>query len=259
MTIIETNDFAGERVVCWFSCGATSAVATLKALEKYRGKLPVEICYCDTGSEHPDNMRFLLDMQRIYGQPITILKNPKFKDCWDVWEKRRYIAGIAGAPCTSEMKIKPRIEFQRPIDIQVFGFGGEEIERKKRFEENHKEIYVECPLIDASLDKQECFVILTRLGVELPMMYRLGYRNANCVCCPKGMAGYWNKIRIDFPENFNRMAKLERKLNAAINKSYKGGERQRIFLDELDPLAGRYQDIDVSCGFDCELEENKDV
>ena len=253
------SEFAGERVVCWFSCGATSAVATLKAIEKYRGKLPIEICYCDTGCEHPDNLRFLSDMELVYRQKVRILKNPNFKDCWEVWEKRRYIAGIAGAPCTHEMKIKPRIDFQRPTDIQVFGFGSEEIERKKRFEENHKEIYVETPLIDSELCKEQCFAILKNLCVEIPMMYRMGYRNANCSCCPKGMAGYWNKIRVDFPENFERMAKLERKLNAAINKTYKGGERQRVFLDELDPKAGRYKDMDISCGFDCELEENKNV
>jgi 3'-phosphoadenosine 5'-phosphosulfate sulfotransferase (PAPS reductase)/FAD synthetase len=46
------------RVICRFSCGAASAVATKLAIEKY-GK--VEIYYNDTGSEHEDNPRFMKD------------------------------------------------------------------------------------------------------------------------------------------------------------------------------------------------------
>ena len=40
-------------------------------------------------------------------------------------------------------------------------------------------------------------------------MYKLGYNNNNCIGCVKGGQAYWNKIRIDFPETFNKMAKLE--------------------------------------------------
>ena len=245
----------GERIVCWFSCGATSAIATKIALEKYQGIVPVDVCYCDTGGEHDDNMRFLKDMEAIYGQPIKVLKNPKFDSIWDVWEKRRYIAGVRGAPCTYEMKIKVREDYQRPTDIQVFGFDAGEISRKERFESNHPTAYIECPLIDTGIKKLDCLDTLRGLGVELPMMYRLGYRNANCIGCPKGQQGYWNKIRVDFPEVFDRMAKLERDIGAAINKTYKGGKRERIFLDELDPDAGRYEDMDLSCGFDCLLKD----
>ena len=42
--------------------------------------------------------------------------------------------------------------------------------------------------------------LIERAGLRLPEMYRLGYANANCVGCVKGGAGYWNKIRRDFPE-----------------------------------------------------------
>lgn len=84
-------------------------------------------------------------------------------------------------------------------------------------------------------------------------MYKLGYNNNNCIGCVKGQAGYWNKIRIDFPEAFDRMAKQERKMGVAINKSYAGdGKRKRIFLDELDPKAGRDVPLpDIECGAIC--------
>ncbi len=54
--------------------------------------------------------------------------------------------------------------------------------------------------------------MIERAGIELPAMYKLGYRNNNCIGCPKGGMGYWNKIRVDFPEVFERMAALQREL-----------------------------------------------
>ncbi len=37
-------------------------------------------------------------------------------------------------------------------------------------------------------------------------MYDLGYPNNNCIGCVKGGMGYWNKIRKDFPEVFQKRA-----------------------------------------------------
>jgi len=81
----------------------------------------------------------------------------------------------------------------------------------------------------------------------------MGYKNNNCIGCVKGGAGYWNKIRVDFPNVFKRMARQERKMNVAINKRYAGGERKRVFLDELPPDMGNYfQEPDISCGPHCQ-------
>ena len=48
------------------------------------------------------------------------------------------------------------------------------------------------------------------------------------------MQGYWNKIRIDFPEIFKQMAEAEREVSASCLKNKEG----KIYLDELDPKAG---------------------
>ncbi len=73
-----------SRTASWFSCGAASAVAT-------KLTSPDVIAYCETGSEHPDNRRFLIDCEKWFGKEVTILQNPDFRDTWDVWEKRKYI------------------------------------------------------------------------------------------------------------------------------------------------------------------------
>ena len=52
-------------------------------------------------------------------------------------------------------------------------------------------------------------------------MYKLGYNNNNCIGCVKGGIGYWNKIRVDFPAEFDRMAELERKIGHAVLKETK--------------------------------------
>jgi hypothetical protein len=59
-------------------------------------------------------------------------------------------------------------------------------------------------------------------------------------------------------EALKKMSFTERNLNVAINKSYAGdGKRKKVFLDELDPLAGRYEtEPSISCGAVCEIDFN---
>lgn len=246
-----------KRVIVWFSCGATSAVAGKLALKDY--DLPVDIVYCDTGSEHPDNKRFLKDCEDWYNQEIIILKSEKYNDIWEVFEKTRYLAGINGARCTTELKKKLRHEYQSLDDIQIFGFDTSELKRAERFRNNNPEIRLDTPLITHNLTKQDCKAIIAKAGIELPAMYKLGYKNNNCIGCVKGQSGYWNKIRKDFPSVFQRMADIEIELNVALNKSYAGdGKRKRIFLKDLPPDAGRYsEEEDISCGLLCDSIYNE--
>ena len=100
----------------------------------------------------------------------------------------------------------------------------------------------------------ESLAWLKEKGLELPMMYKLGYQNNNCVGCVKGGMGYWNAIRVDFPEAFEKTAKLERRLQHAILKDKDGP----VYLDELDPNRGNFKrDQPPACGFTCEWEQQE--
>lgn len=123
-----------ERLVCWFSCGATSAVAAKLALLDTEG-IDTHVVYCDTGSEHPDNLRFLKDVERWISHPIEIIKSAEYADIWDVFRKTRWLVGVAGARCTTELKKLPRLAYQQPGDVQVFGFDADEAGRVKRFKQ----------------------------------------------------------------------------------------------------------------------------
>lgn len=249
----------GERILLWFSCGATSAVAAKIILEE-NPALPVEICYCDTSSEHPDNKRFLKDCEDWFGQSIKILKNEKYADIWDLFIKKRFIIGPRAAPCTHELKKKVRIDYQRPTDIQVFGFDASEEKRAKRFEENHPEVYPRFPLIERQLKKLDCLDIIKAAGIEIPAMYRLGFRNNNCIGCVKGQQKYWAKVRHHFPEVFERMVGIEQEIGAAINKTYAGdGKRKKLYLKDLPMDTPHEEGEDLSCGFDCGLGLEQEI
>ena len=85
-----------------------------------------------------------------------------------------------------------------------------QIKRAERFCEQYPNANPLFPLIENKLTKQDCLKIVKDAGIELPEMYKLGFSNNNCIGCVKGGMGYWNKIRVDFPETFQRMAALER-------------------------------------------------
>jgi 3'-phosphoadenosine 5'-phosphosulfate sulfotransferase (PAPS reductase)/FAD synthetase len=242
------------RVISWFSCGAASAVATKLAIEKYG---TVEIYYTDTGSEHEDNPRFLADCEKWFGQEITILKSDKFANVWEVFEKARFLSSPYGAPCTGAMKKDPANGIWRVGDVEIFGYTSDEQHRVERWQANNTERIIECPLIDKHLDKSDCLGMLDRVGIKLPEMYALGFRNNNCRGCVKAQSiDYWKRTRLHFPDVFERMAKLEREFDHAINRVTVKGERVKVFLDEIPQGDPTGADPKISCGLFCMSESD---
>ena len=239
------------RVVAWFSCGVASACAAKLAIDKY-GKGNVRVVYCDVfSSEHPSNAVFIHRVEAWLGVCTAQIRSKVYASVDEVFEKTRYMSGLAGARCTTEMKKIPRFKFQRPDDIHVFGYTSEEQGRVERFEANNPELKVDWLLRDAEMTKADCKRMVRKAGIELPMMYQLGYKNNNCIGCVKATSpGYWNKIRHDFPETFERRAKQSREIGCRLAR-YKG---KRIFLDEL-PEEAQGELEDLSCGPECALPE----
>lgn len=244
-----------SRVVCWFSCGAASAVATYLALKKYGDRVTIANIYIK--NEHEDNARFLADCERWFGREIVTLRNEKFKGDVDaVIDSKTFIRGPHGAECTAQLKKKPRYDFQRPDDLHVFGYTCEtrERERARRAVEANPEILFEFPLIDAMLTKQDCFAMINEVGIKLPAMYEMGFDNNNCIGCVKASSPrYWNRIRQHFPEVFARRAQQERRVNYALCRV--GGAP--VFLDELPGTAVEDDGVDLSCSLLCHIALNQ--
>lgn len=130
--------------------------------------------------------------------------------------------------------------------IYVWGYDVNEQNRADRVCKALSDYEHEFPLIEHGLTKEEAHGIAYQLGVPRPIMYDMGYPNNNCIGCVKGGMGYWNKIRVDFPEVFERRAKQEREIgHSCING---------VFLDELDPNRGNINtEVMEDCTIACQL------
>lgn len=247
-----------NRIVSWFSCGAASAVATKLAISE---GLPVTVVYCEVKEEHPDNKRFLHDCEEWFGQKIKILGNDKYeRSIYTVFDKTRYLSGHRGARCTLELKKQVRKEFEQPDDTQIFGYTVEEQNRVDRFIDANNEVDFRAPLIERGLTKQDCLAMIVNAGIEIPEMYKLGYKNNNCRGCVKAQSpSYWKKIQIDFPEYFEAMAAQEKRLGVKICKATIDGVPDvRMPLTELPEWIEPKDDtIDIQCGIFCHMAENE--
>jgi len=246
------------RIVCWFSCGAASAVATKLALAQYAGQ-NVVVVRCIVREEHPDNDRFAADCERWFGVPIVNLMNEEYDgSIFNVFERRQYISGIHGAPCTLLLKKQVREAFQRPGDRHVFGYTAEEQGRWDKFLDANN-IDALAPLIDAGVTHADCLGMVQRAGLVLPTMYGLRFHHNNCIGCGKATGqGYWNKIRVHFPPQFKRMAEVSRRMGVKLVETNEAGKKVRIFLDELQPGTGNYDsEPEVQCGIFCEMAERE--
>lgn len=242
-----------NRIVCHFSCGAASAVATKIALSEFANK-EIAIVYAETGAEDYDNDRFLNECENWFGRTVTRLKSKKFYSTWDVWEKRKYISGIKGAPCTGELKIKPRLEFQLPGDIHVFGYTSDsnDIRRANAFRDNWPDLHIETPLIDKGINKASCLTMIISAGIEPPRTYAMGFPNANCIpCCKAQSPSYWALVRQEFPLQFERMTELSRRFGAKLARI----DGERVFIDEIPMDQKVTEAIAPECDFLCQIAE----
>ena len=250
MRVIPQRAEVDGRSVVWFSCGVSSAALAKIVVGENADAL---VCYCDTSaSEHPDNMRFLADVEHWIGTRVLKLASDKFKTTWDVWEHERGLVFPHGAPCTRALKQVVRKEWEQPSDVHMFGFTYEEARRATKFTERNWDMNLRFPLIEKQITRRDCFKMLDEAAIRRPAMYELGYKNNNCIGCVKGGSGYWNKIRRDFPDVFKRMALLDRSIGHAMLR-VKG---KPCFLDALPSDVGRYAtEHDMSCGPQCAQED----
>lgn len=142
---------------------------------------------------------------------------------------------------------RDHFEKTHKIDYHVMGFTVDEWERQKKFSMmERKSLPV---LVSQLITKKECFDIISKWGVQLPEMYKLGFKNSNCMGCVKASSpAYWNMIRKYFPDVFEQRVQQSRKHGCKLVVL----KQKRIFLDELpnDALGGKLGEWE--CGLFCD-------
>lgn len=231
------------KTVSWFSAGVSSAVATKLAIDEID-----EIIYIHIDDHHPDTLRFVADCQNWFGKPIATVQSP-YKNVENALLGANFVCGPHGSPCTRILKRRVRKEWeldQKDKLRYMWGMDKHETHRTDRLRDSMPDQEHFFPLIDKGYTKETAHQVLRASGIKRPAMYDLGYHNNNCVGCVKGGMGYWNKIRIDFPEVFKARAKAERVIGGTCLKG--------IYLDELDKNRGRHEEpVCEDCGIFCEL------
>jgi 3'-phosphoadenosine 5'-phosphosulfate sulfotransferase (PAPS reductase)/FAD synthetase len=207
------------RVIAWWSGGIASAVACHFALQTFKN---VAVVFIDTKNEDKDTYRFLNDCQKWYGVTIEIISavtgvnatsRPFWKDIQDVWTEYGSLNTAHGAICSTELKRNMREIYQdeKQDFAQIFGFDISEVKRHFNMRKNYPEINAISPLIDNRISKQDAIKIINNVSIEIPRVYKYGFRNNNCfqTGCVKGGIGYWQKMQKEFPEKFEKMAQME--------------------------------------------------
>jgi hypothetical protein len=231
-----------------FSAGVSSAVATKLMIDQID-----KIIYIHIDDQHKDTLRFVKECEEWFGKKVDIMQ-AKDKSVDTVCRRFAFIKSPHGAKCTAILKRAVRKQWEKEVlangDTKlryVWGMDCNEKDRAERLEFiSMPESDHYFPLIEADLLKEDAHAILKKAGIRRPAMYDLGYHNNNCIGCVKGGMGYWNKIRVDFPEVFKARAKLERDIGASCING--------VYLDELEPERGRHDGpICEACGIMCEL------
>ena len=252
---------AMSRLVCQFSCGAASAVATKLTLADNQ---PDEVIIVNAfiREEHEDNRRFLRDCEVWFAHPIIVLSDQTYNaSIREVWRRVRFMKGLRGAPCSIRLKREILNSIQLPGDVKVMGFTSEEADRFERLCDRFPQEWFRAPLIERGITKQDCYTMIDRAGIQLPAMYRKGYPNANCRGCVKGGIAYWQSIRDDFPADFAETMEIQDGIGpGAYFLRFRSGPRknERMSLRELPPGRGDMKaEPEFSCSAACELASNE--
>lgn len=224
-----------KTIAVWFSCGAASAVAAKLILDQYKADNSVLIVNNPIKEEDEDNKRFKEDIENWLNHPILEARNKYFPKASivEVFDKRKYMSGIQGAPCTMLLKKEARYQFElnHEIDYHVLGFTYDEQRRHERFIKFERNNVIPV-LIENRYTKQDCFNMLGHSGIRLPRIYGFGFPNANCVGCVKSDSPtYWNLVRKVYPEVFDQRVVQSGCLGCKLVR-IKG---ERTFLSELKP------------------------
>lgn len=204
-------------VIAWWSGGITSAVACHIAIELF-GSENMRVVFIDTKNEDEDTYRFKGDCETWYGLPIETISNEKYQNIEEVWYSFLSLNVAHGAICSTELKRCVRELFQKsnPYSYQVFGyeFEAKEMKRAISMKKNYPEAMPIFPLLMYGIDKKVSIEMALEYGIDPPRAYRFGLNNNNCLKrgCVQGGIGYWQKMKTDFPEKFDRMAQVEHDL-----------------------------------------------
>ncbi len=238
-----------ERHLVNISGGAASAVCLFRVIERY-GAESVSARLADTRSESADTYRFVADVERVSGIPITRLDQGK--NCWDIWFERMMFTDPKGGGCVASYHLK-KIPLRThaeanydPADTTIhIGFSYDEDDRRKRIIESGKPWKFDFPLCwTTKLSRCDVLDECRSRGIEPPAVYEDGYPHNNCdkKCILAGIS-QWSGVLKDDPKGYAEFEANEQEFMRRLSergrtvqtflKDRRGGDTKNYSLKQL--------------------------
>ena len=234
--------------------GGTGSWATARRVVDTYGPDDVTLLFADTRVEDDDLYRFLGDVERDLGLPVTRVRDGRTPEQVDV--DRRWLSNAKVAQCSLELKIKPCREWLEancdPADTVLYvGIDWSESERIPGIVKGWAPWTVDMPLTRPPyVDKHQIEADLRSRGIEPPLLNRLGFAHNNCGgACIRGGQAQWAHLLRVFPDRFAAKEAHEQRMrdmlgaDVAILRDRRGGAtkplpltvlRQRIEASDAD-------------------------
>ena len=223
--------------VVGFSGGVASAVAAKIVADANPSN--TVLLFHDTKTEPPDNDRFRAEAAEYIGLPVV--KDSDGRNIWEVFDDCGYLGNGRNTPCSRILKQERSLAWLQahPGSVLYVGFTAEEVGRAQRTWARYqaKEIDVGFPLIEAGLNKRDCWRRVTECwGIRPPQMYEWA-EHANCVPCVKGKKAYWGLVYLNDRAAWDRAVAAEDEFGHTI---FTEGGSLRDELDGCLRLARAY-------------------
>jgi hypothetical protein len=250
------------------SSGLGSAFAWKLLCDQY-GPENVTGVFTDVNGEHPDNYRFLAEVQYELGSRLVKLTNDG-RTIWDVMIEQRFLANTRIDSCSKFLKREPFRAWLRenadPATATVYlGIDWMEMHRLDRARPRWAEAgwNVRAPLCEVPYrSKDEGQKWLDEAKIRRPLLYDMGFDHANCGggCVKAGIGQFRKLLLIDrkwyvkWWEAGEERVRRHLGKNVAILRDRRGGKTRPLTLRELreriDAEASAYEgeDEEGGCG-----------
>lgn len=228
--------------VVQFSGGKDSTCMLLMMLEK---GMPVdEIIFCDTGMEFPGLYKHIEEVRqyiRRYGKDITFLKAEHEYE-WYMFDKPivrgKYIGSKGyGWPamdrrwCTRELKIEPTQKYLKDAGETITYIGIASDEPKRHFESST----IKHPLFEWGISEKKALSYCKEHGFTWGGLYEK-FRRVSCWCCPLQNLASLRILYHDYPELWERLKDMDKRVIGNPKKGHKTGApfRREYGIKEIE-------------------------
>jgi hypothetical protein len=162
-----------NRIVCWFSGGAASAVATRLAItdNARTQNLPLVVVRICRTKASADEMRFISECEKWFSVPVLQLHQRK-----PSWITRVFdFLALRRIPALYRRRLRDvRRAFETPGDLQIFGYMANERDRVDRFMRADGHTRISAVLLEKGYLLSDCLETLFWSGIDIPNTCRIG-------------------------------------------------------------------------------------